>query len=167
MNVHANIGLIEAISKQLRDMLGEDFDQETYLDTLDGETDYLDVADALLRANVEDEALQSGLADVMKTMKARHDRIGARIDARKAALLTLMNAADVKKLERPVATVSRRAGSLSVRITDEADLPSQLRRVKTISEPDKIAIKAHLQAGETVPGAELVRGPDGVTIRRN
>ena len=66
-------------------------------------------------------------------------------------------------MERPIATVSKRIDSLSVKITDEASVPSQL--CKTVTTPDKAAIKAQLQAGESVPGAEMARGPDGVTVR--
>ena len=61
------------------------------------------------------------------------------------------------------ATISRRAGLPSVQITDEAAIPSQL--CKTTVAPDKAAIKAQLLAGETVPGAQIVMGADGVTVR--
>ena len=60
-------------------------------------------------------------------------------------------------------TVSRTTGRLSLQITDEASIPSQLT-VTTVS-PDKAAIKAQLEAGEAVPGAALVRGEDSVTVR--
>ena len=32
MTQHANIGLIEIVAAELRDMLGEDFDEDTFLE---------------------------------------------------------------------------------------------------------------------------------------
>jgi hypothetical protein len=87
----------------------------------------------------------------------------ARAKAMDAALLSILDATGEKKVERPRATVFRRSGSLSVNITDEASIPSQLCKITTT--PDKAAIKAQLQAGEAVPGAELARGSDGITVR--
>jgi hypothetical protein len=54
---------------------------------------------------------------------------------------------------------------LSVRIDDDAAIPSQLLTVKTTTAPDKAAIKRQIEAGEHVPGAALVRGDDIVTVR--
>ena len=86
-------------------------------------------------------------------------------EAFRAQMLKVMDAMGIKKLDRPRATISKRAGSLSVRITDEASIPTQLCTVKTITAPDKKAIRAQIEAGETVPGAELAQGADGVTVR--
>ena len=165
MNIRINTSLIEGMAAQLRDMLGDDFDSETFLDTLDGETDALDVADRIIARMLDSEALAEAVRGQEAELKARRERIDARADAYRRQLLPLLNAIGEKKLERPRATISRRAGLVSVQITDPASIPSQLQRVKTIAEPDKAAIKAQLQAGEDVPGAALVYGDDGVTVR--
>lgn len=163
MNTHANLSLIEQIATSLHIALGEDFDAETFWDTLDGETDILDIADALLQETHNAAAMEAAIKEQLAQMAARKERFVKRQKANKAALLQLLDAAGEKKLERPTATVSRRVGSLSVKIIDEAIVPTQL--CKTTVAPDKTAIKAQLQAGEVVPGAEMARGPDGVTVR--
>lgn len=163
MNMRFDPHLIETVAAELRDMLGEDFDEETFLNTLDGETDALDVADALISGMQDAEALAVAAKTQADALKARSDRLKARSAAYKGRMLTLMDAIGQKKLERPAATISRRAGSLSVQITDEASVPSQL--CKVVTTPDKTAIKKQLEAGEDVPGARLERGPDGVTVR--
>lgn len=163
MNINAPF--IAGMAADLRDALGDDFDEQTFLDTLDGETDYLDIADALLRDMQEAEALAAATKALADEYATRAKRIADRPKAIKRALLTLLEAAEVKKLERPAGTVSRRAGALSVQITDADAVPSQLCTVKTVTAPDKAAIKAQIEAGETVPGAELVRGDDTVTVR--
>ena len=165
MNLHANIPLIESISAELTDMLGEDFDAETFWDSLDGETDILDIADRIIAHMQADAALAAAAKEQAATLAKRASRIASRDGAHKKALLMLLEASGQKKMERPAATVSRRAGSLSVQITDEASIPSQLCTVKTTTAPDKAAIRKAIEAGETIPGAELVRGPDGVTVR--
>lgn len=165
MNLRANIPLIEAVSAQLVDMLGDDFDPQTFWDSLDGETDALDIADRIIAKMQDDAALAAAAKAQADALAARAKRLADREKAHKAALLTLLDATGQKKLERPAATVSRRAGSLSVRIVNEADIPSQLCTVKTTTAPDKAAIRKAIEAGETIPGAELERGPDGVTVR--
>ncbi|WP_165775077.1 siphovirus Gp157 family protein [Mameliella alba] len=154
---------IAAVSADLADMLGDDFDPETFWDTLDGETDALDIADRLLSQRAEAKALTEAAKTQAAELSKRASRIAARASAFDKALFALLDATGQNKLERPAATVSRRKGSLSVHITDESAVPSQL--CKTTVAPDKTAIKAQLQAGEDVPGAELVRGDDGVTVR--
>lgn len=163
MNIHADIPLIKRVSDQLREMLGEDFDDETFLDTLDGETDAMDIADRLIASMQDDTALSAAAKAEAAAIDARAKRIGERAEAKKRALFLVLDATGEKKLERPRATISRRSGSMSVSITDEKSIPSQL--CKTTVTPDKTAIKKQLEAGEIVPGAELVRGADGITVR--
>lgn len=163
MNIHADIPLIKRVADQLREMLGEDFDDETFLDTLDGETDALDIADRLIASMQDDQALSDAAKSEAADISARAKRLAERADAKKRTLLMVLDATGEKKLERPRATISRRSGSMSVWIADEKSIPSQL--CKTTVTPDKTAIKKQLEAGEMVPGAELVRGADSITVR--
>ena len=156
---------IAAVSADLADMLGDDFDPATFWDTLDGETDALDLIDRLLATMQEDEALEAAIRAQEADLKRRRDRIAARVPAKRKALAAILHATGQKKVERPRATVSLRPGVVSVRIINEADIPSQLQTVKTTTAPDKAAIKKHLEAGEAVPGAELVRGDETISVR--
>jgi hypothetical protein len=163
MNIRPDFNLIERIAADLRDMLGDDFDEVTFLDTLDGETDAADIADKLIAAMQEADAMADAVRTLEADLRTRRSRFDARSDAFRKQMLSLLDAAGVKKLERPAATISRRAGLPSVQITDESAVPSQL--CKTTVTPDKAAIKAQLLAGEAVPGAVIVMGDDGVTVR--
>jgi hypothetical protein len=163
MNIHADIPLIARVSQQIRDMLGEDDDEQAFLDTLDGETDAVDILDRVIAKMQDADALADAIRGQVNDLTARRQRIDARVEAFRATLLTIIDAMGVAKVERPRATISRRSGLPSVRITDEASIPSQL--CKVVSSPDKAAIKKQLQAGEVVPGAALETGPDGVTVR--
>lgn len=140
-------------------------DEPGFLDTLEGETDATEVADWLIEGILHDEALIEAMKAQEATQKARRERIEARAKAKRRVAVDLLEAAGLKKMERPRATISRLAGRVGVSITDEASIPSQLCVTKTITSPDKAAIKAQLEAGETVPGAELVRGHDSLSVR--
>ena len=148
---------------EIRAELGEDLDTETFMDTLDGVTDAADIADRMIADMLAAEAMGEAIRGEISDLTARRDRYDARKDAFRRQLLSLLDATGEKKMERPRATISRRAGLPSVQITDEAAIPSQL--CKTTVAPDKAAIKAQLLAGETVPGAQIVMGADGVTVR--
>ncbi|WP_314188801.1 siphovirus Gp157 family protein [Paracoccus yeei] len=143
-----------------------DRDEELgFLDTLAGETSLEEIADHLI-----DEALAAdALADAVKVQQDalahRRKRIEDRSRALRRALLETLDAAGIKKLERPRATISRRAGVMGVEIEDEASVPSQLMTVKTTTSPDKKAIKAQIEAGVDVPGCTLVRGADSISLR--
>jgi len=163
MNRHVDLPLIARVSAELRDMLGDDWDEQTFMDTLDGETDAADIADALLAGMQDDDALAEAIKAQADALAARAKRIAARAAAQKRTLLAVLDATGLRKMERPRGTISRRAGGVSLVITDEAAIPSQLTRTRV--EPDKAAIKAQLQAGEDVPGAALVRGDDTISVR--
>jgi hypothetical protein len=155
--------LIEIVAATLRDQLGEEYDEATFLDTLDGETDAMDIADRLIADIQGDEALSAAAKAQARALHDRASRIADRATAHRAALCALLKAMGEKKLERPAATVSVRPGNVSAHITDPEAIPTQL--CKVVKQPDKAAIKAHLVAGEKVPGAELIRGNDILTVR--
>lgn len=163
MNIRPDFKLIQLMAEEIRAALGDDFDADAFLDTLDGETDAAEIADRLLAELADAEAMAEAIRGQEADMKARRQRYDMRGEAFRRQLLNLLDAIGEKKIERPRATVSRRAGLPSVQITDEAAVPSQL--CKTVVTPDKAAIKAQLMAGEAVPGAQIVTGEDGVTVR--
>ena len=70
---------------------------------------------------------------------------------------------------RPAATASKNPVVVGPHVryepTDPDAIPSQLHTVKTTTAPDMAAIKRLLEGGEDVPGAQLVRGGDTLTIR--
>lgn len=65
-----------------------------------------------------------------------------------------MKQAGVNKLKGAVYSMSIRATDI-VSIVNQDALPEQFIRVKTTVEPDKVALKAALKAGQDIPGAAL------------
>lgn len=157
-----NLQLIEMIAAELEPYRE---DAATFWDTLDGETDVLDALDVALSAKLHDDAMVDAIKAAEADLRARRSRVEMRAEATRRVLGQMLAAAGAKSVERPRGTVSIRPGSVSVNITDADAIPSQLCTVKTVTSPDKKAIKAQIDAGETVPGAEIVRGADIVSVR--
>lgn len=163
MNAFANIELIGRVSKVLKEMLGDDFDSETFWDTLDGETDAMDVIGHLIKERVAAKASEIAAKEASDAFNQRKQRMAHKQNAISKALGNILDAAGEKKVVHPLGTVSRTKPRISAKITDESAIPSQL--TITITKPDVSEIKKQMEAGETVPGAELVTGEPGLTVR--
>lgn len=161
MNMHTSLPVIAAVADEIRAILGEDFDEQTFIETLDGETDLNELIGALIVQRAGAKAHEDAARVVADVFSARAGRKAERVKAFSLALRAILDAIGEDKIKHPLGTVSRIAPRASVEITDERDVPRQLCRFS----PDKAAIKAALEAGETVPGAALTMGKPGVSVR--
>jgi Siphovirus Gp157 len=139
-------------------------DMELLEDTLEGETDAKYVLTRIVDEKLHADDMMHVLKIRAEAIKVRMARFSDKSDAMSELALTLLQVANLSKMELEEATVSIRKPLRKVEIVDEAEIPSQLMRVK--SEPDKAAIKKALEQQELVPGARLIDGEFGVTIRR-
>ena len=140
-----------------------DEDEQLRLDMLEGSTDLHEFLTAVTVRLSDTNAKIEALGDLIAAFKARCDRFEQRSDAMRALAHKVMDWAEVRKLELPIATLSIRAGQPRVIITDEARLPEQFVRVRR--EPDKHLIASHLKAGERVEGAELSNSEPTLAVR--
>jgi hypothetical protein len=153
-----DLTLIAAIADELAPYRDED--EAAFWDSLDGETDALDLLDRFLASMQDDEALVGAIREQEAALRARRDRIDMRAAAKKRVLGQILAAAGMKKAERPRATVSIRPGSISVRITDEDAVPSQLTREKvTRSPPTRPRSRRSLKRARTCPAANSTAAP--------
>ncbi|NOD65781.1 siphovirus Gp157 family protein [Ruegeria sp. HKCCD6109] len=163
MNVYADIPLISHVSTMLTDMMGDDFDPDTFWNTLDGETDAMDLIGRILEQRMEAKTLEEATKNAASMLSARAKRFSDKQAALTKALGAILDATGQQKVTHALATVSRTKPRVSANVTCEEDIPSQL--TVTTVKPDLKAIKAQLDAGEEVPGAELVAGEPGVMVR--
>ena len=152
---------IRRMSDNIRAMVGDD--EDCFLDTLDGETDAMDVLGKLIQERQEIQANEAAVKDLAKTYQERAARLNAKADAISQTIGHLLDAIGSKKVAHPLATVSRTKARQSVLVTNPEEIPTQL--TKTKRSPDLAAIKEQLEAGEFVPGAEIKLGNPGVTVR--
>lgn len=152
---------IRRMSDNIRAMVGDDDD--CFLDTLDGETDAMDVLGKLIQERQEIQANEVAVKALAKTYQERAAKLNAKADAISQTIGHLLDAIGSKKVAHPLATVSRTKARQSVFVTNPEEIPTQLTKVKR--SPDLVAIKEQLEAGEFVPGAEIKLGNPGVTVR--
>lgn len=138
-------------------------DAEALAGALEGETDLHEVAERILDAELESVVISNAIRARSADLNERRGRFDRRVDALRALLKSLMDAAGIDKLMLPEATISVRKGTDSAFITDEEAVPSQL--CKVTRTPDRAAIKERLKAGEEIPGAMLLRGEPTLSIR--
>lgn len=152
---------IRRMSDNIRAMVGDD--EDCFLDTLDGETDAMDVLGKLIQERQEIQANEVAVKALAKTYQERAAKLNAKADAISQTIGHLLDAIGSKKVAHPLATVSRTKARQSVLVTNPEEIPTQL--TKTKRSPDLVAIKEQLEAGEFVPGAEIKLGNPGVTVR--
>lgn len=156
-----NIQAVRDTAEMIRAMLGDDFDDQTFLDTLDGETDAMDMVGYLVRSRVEAQEIEKAMKAISATYTARARRHAAKVNAINAGLGELLDAIGQTKVQHDCGTVSRTKPRVSMVVLDADAIPSQLCK----AVPDNAAIKAQLEAGETVPGAALVEGEASISVR--
>ena len=111
-------------------------------DMLEGSTDLFDGLSRLVRQIGETEALAAGNADYVMALKARNARLERRTEAFRRLIFKLMEAASLRKAELASATLSIRAGTPKVVVTDE-EVDRLLLRIKRGTQ----VFGAHLRFG--------------------
>lgn len=149
----------------IREALAGEDDEALTLDMIEGETDFLELLDALEAADAHDKALREGLKARVSEARERGKRLAHRVERREKLILRALDVAGLPKVERPGYTLSKRMKSQSVVLSPDAEFPDELVRIRR--KPNKTAIKAALQAGQDVEGATLSQGGEpSLQIRR-
>lgn len=140
----AKLRLLQANIAGVREILGDNADEVLRRDTLEGETNVMEVLDHLL----EEYVAAKHIADLAA---ARARKFKQRMERPREAILFLLEAADLRKVERPVATASLTLSPPGVHIPDPDQIPMNYLKI----EPDVEMIKKALLIGQEVEGATL------------
>ncbi len=160
MRTDLTIIQVRAVVDMLRDALGDEGDDRLLLDTLEGETDLMEISRRILDAIEAEEGTRDVLSEQMDARKVRRDRCDGRIKAHREALAALMEAANLDKLPLPEATVTLRKNNPKRIVIDPDKLPDAY--CTFTRKPNMAAIK---EAGD-VPGTTLDNGSVTLTVRR-
>lgn len=133
-------------------------DDTAWLDTLDGMTDGLDLAEYLAERAINLVAMQAAAMDRAKALQARARRFEAEEERLKAIILALVEAAGGKKVVRPGVTLSPRNTPAKVVAIDEARTPAEYLTEVVTTKPDRKAIRDALELGAEVDGWMLSNG---------
>jgi len=153
----------QLLKKRLLDEYG-DLDEETLADTLEGITNLHEMIAAVIRSALVDEALVSGLRLRLDDMKERLSRLEIRGAKKRQLAFEAMSEAGLKKLEQADFTASLRAGSPSLVIAAEDEIPQDY----WVPQPPKLARQALLNAlkqGNEIPGAVLSNAKPSLSVR--
>lgn len=126
----------------LKTMLSDQFDEDErgWLDLIEGETDAFELVRKLLDGIEADEGTAAALERQIEDRKARKERCGFRIEARRDAVMAIMECAKLEKLPMPEATLTLRKLPAFVKVNhvgavpDEYMIPSPKPDTKKIKE---------------------------------
>lgn len=146
-------------------LAGHEDDERLILDTLEGETDALEVIRRLLADNETDEGNIEALKAQIEMRRNRRQKAEERIERRREAIARLMMAGGLKKLPLPEATLSARMSNPSLEVLSETAVPDEYRVPKLV--PSKTRINEAFADAGTLPNW-LTRNPPRptITVRR-
>ena len=137
-------------------------DEEAWLLSLESETDMSALLTQIIRRIEDSKAMVVGTKDRADELAERRKRFEARIESLRDLAFKIMDAADIAKLELPIATLSLRTVPPSVVITDEDSLPDVVCKFER--KPDKAKIKEMLSTSE-IAGASMTNGGRTLSIK--
>jgi hypothetical protein len=138
-------------------------DEVLRADMIEGSTDAHAFLSEVVRRIQAAQATQVGIAAYLAELRERRERMERREEALRGLVFKVMGSAELPKVELPEATLSIRQGPRKVIVINEHEIPEDCQRIKI--EPDKVAIKQLLQAGNVVPGCILSNAEPVLTIR--
>lgn len=136
-------------------------DEELRLDTLEGETDFHRLMMRLVGRKLYAREMATGAKTRKADIAERQARFERQEEGFDALIKSLLQAADLPKLVLPEATLSITKPRTKVSVFDLNELPQGFfeRKARTAE------IKAALERGEEIPGAELALGDEGLMVR--
>jgi len=141
-----------------------DTDEAALMDALRQEVPEVDdVLVRLLRAMGEARANGDAVKDRITALAHREARFERQAESYRAAVYAILDALGLTKWRHAEFTASLSPGRPGVVVTDPDALPDAFVRVER--KADRAAIKAALEQGEVIPGAELSNGLPTLTVR--
>jgi Siphovirus Gp157 len=143
-------------------------DPDLWRDTLDGESDAVELIRALIRASIDAELLAAAARTRAAEIAGRAARAERRQQTFRAAAFALMDLAGVTRLPEPDFLARIQEGAPQLGELREDALPADYVAVEisVTRRPRKDKILADLKAGKAIPGAALSRGLPFLVIHR-
>jgi hypothetical protein len=151
--------------KIITEMMGKEFDEQTLLDSLEGETDFAEAVMAIYE-EIEQATIQ------LKGLKAHLDELGQRkgrmektIETYRNLILIAMERAEVQQVKSPICTISISRSKSAPFISDESKIPTKYWN-RGDPKLDKRRLMAEAKEGKEIDGVEWDNGSIGLTIGR-
>lgn len=155
MNIQIQTQEIARIAEVLRAMVGDD-DERGWADAIEGETDLHKLVNRLHEGIASDSGMVAGIKMRQGDLADRKARIESRIEAQRGAVISLLQAGRVNKVELPEATYSLRDGKARLDIVSDDAVPEEYCTL--IRKPVKAAINEAFADAAELPNW-IVREP--------
>jgi hypothetical protein len=162
-NLAQSIEDARALLRNFADILTDEDAREI---AIESETDLAEMRQVAVARILEVDALVAGIDATMAKLKARKARLEDQADSLRTLLITAMEFTNQTKMELPIATVALRPVPPSVRVTDEAAIPSAYWKPQP-PKLDKASLLKALKEKDAppIPGAELSNGGSTIMIK--
>lgn len=138
-------------------------DLELLAGTIEGETDFDALLDAILEQFLDRVTMREAATRRKETIEERVARFDKAAELFKGLAFDLMKSADKTMVRRPVATLVVSKGRDKLVLDDDFNAQGYMRQPKP--EPIRADILAALQAGDQIPGARLEKTEPTLSIR--
>jgi len=155
--VKAEIAKLIAAYPELED------DESLRADSIEAQTNALRIIERALAERQDADMMAGAVKTREMELSMRRGRFERKAEAMKTLIKNIMRAAKLDKLTLTEASISLTKPRNSVEVHSVDDLPQGY--FKTVRQADRTAIKSALEQGEDIPGAFLVTGDTGLTIR--
>jgi Siphovirus Gp157 len=164
MNIQIEAGFVKSEISRLLLAYPELSDDEILLaDALEGETGLFPFVEKMLSYAREAETTAAAIKARESALAVRRGRFEQQSEVARSIIRAVMMATGVNKILLVEATLSLGKGRESIEILSLEDLPQGYFTIER--KADKEAIKAGLDAGQTIPGAKFTTGKTSLIIR--
>ncbi len=154
----------QTIRERIISLANDDIDETTLADTIEGLSDFNEVAAEVIRSALLDEAMADGLSQYIKRLQGRLQRLAERAKERRRIVRDAMMEVDLRKIVAPDLTLSVRPGSPSLVILDEKAIPEPYW-LQQKPRLDRIQATSDLKRGVPIPGATLSNPEPVLSVR--
>lgn len=141
-----------------------DLDEQTLLDTLEGETDLHEALCAVGEVIQENNAQVAGIDTFVEDLTSRKNRLNKTSETLRNIITMAMDRAGIRSVQGPLFTLSTRVVKPGLVINDEAVIPADYF-VPQDPKLDRRSLLADLEDGKSIEGVGLSNGGIGLTIR--
>ena len=163
-DVSRSVSSYRIIRERILALANDDIDETTLADTIEGLSDFNEVAAEVIRSALLDEAMADGLSQYIDRLQGRLRRLAERAKERRRIVRDAMMEVDLRKIVAPDLTLSVRPGSPSLIVVDEPTIPEPYW-VQQKPKLDRIQLINDLKRGMPISGATLSNPEPVLSVR--
>ncbi|BEM22089.1 hypothetical protein SME04J_04550 [Serratia marcescens] len=154
------------IANDYAKLMDSGLEPDMIADTIEGiDGELVDKVEQLLAICKNEQLYAEALRNESKSLLERASIVENKISSIKEYIARSLETAGKKSIRAGLHQVTVRVPSRQVDITDASILPIEFVEYETVVKPDKLAIKHQLDAGISVPGAQIKLGKPSLIIK--